>query len=667
MMKRTIHRTDNQSCRSYGSQLLAVLCLLLSFAMFTSCYEEMTPDKFTDPMARELTLRFYLPGVIAPATKTVAGDVASVSDPESRIYNVKVWAFNHVDLTDAAAVAAADNQMAVAYTEVQDIAWNNTSNLPNGSNYYAATYWADTYTLEVKINFPGYIMGRTADQLKFDFYVLANASSIGVDPTYNTTRGDLKALTFGYTSAEDDLFGPYQQNRATWGATPSAAINGSSTNGPGLPISGFFNKDKNGAPNGVDLSFLIDNTASMTLDEVREQLPIVQMERGVSKLRFFFTQPTGMTGASVTKIEILTEQIPAQTYVFPREDGTEFQLPATDGGVTYVFKAAEIPGPTSEDIVELEDPETLKATSDTYSTATAQAYETALDNIVGEKTNTQRFVYLRESDKALTCRIYYKMSETSEETYKEFSMSDVADYSAETTNFHRNHYWTVYAYFMGGQLFVKPTVADWIDTPVLDYTMKMNTNMRLFDSWLYRYDTDGSYEPWTNWATSHMAVSSGRVTTTSAAEPVAGRPLRSPQIQLITTGDDTFELHVDNDAFEIIRANKNDTGVVTSYEASTDGVLTIPAGDDVYTYFYIVPKEGVTPTNPVAKVSLIYNDSVLGPQKVTFNYSSLPGYSDDSSEIWAYYFDPENYNITGKLKMYFVDYNNPLVPTPVQN
>ncbi len=222
-----------------------------------------------------------------------------------------------------------------------------------------------------------------------------------------------------------------------------------------------------------------------------------------------------------------------------------------------------------------------------------------------------------------------------------------------------------------GKLYINIKVADWIDTDPLAYSLKMNTSMRLFDSWLYRYDTDGDYATYTNWATSHMAVSEGRETGVSPS----GRPLRSPQIQLVTTGvadatvanSGTFELRVDNDDFEIIRANKNTVGVVTSYEASTDGVLNIAAGDDVYTYFYIVPKVNVTPANPVAKVSLIYNDPVTGPQKVAFNYSALPGYSDDSAEIWAYYFPADGYNITGKLRMYFQDYDHPLVPTPTQN
>ncbi len=288
---------------------------------------------------------------------------------------------------------------------------------------------------------------------------------------------------------------------------------------------------------------------------------------------------------------------------------------------------------------------------------------------------TTHKVYLRESDKKLKGTIYYRLS--SDATAEVKTVTFEMDPESTVQDFARNHVWIVYSYFEGGKLYVKPTVADWINTPELEYTMKMSTSMRLFDSWLYRYDTDGkdyfALDSWgdplwsSNWETSHMAVSSGRVETPVAPEVVAGRPLRSPQIQLVTTGVGTFDLVVDNSDFEIVRANKNDIGVVTSYDTSSEGKLTIAAGDDVHTYFYIVPVEGVTPAEPVAKVSLIYNDPVLGPQRVTFNNNALPGYSDDSSEIWAYYVAPDDYNITGKLKMYYQDAYNPLVPTPVQN
>ena len=229
-----------------------------------------------------------------------------------------------------------------------------------------------------------------------------------------------------------------------------------------------------------------------------------------------------------------------------------------------------------------------------------------------------------------------------------------------------NYQFQIYSVSDDGELYVKPTVADWIDATPLVYEIDMSTSMRLFDSWLYRYDTDKDY---TNWNGSHMVVSSGRGEATDT-EPVGGRPLHSPQIQLVTTASaegSSYNLYIDNDQFEIVQANKNDDGVVTSYTTSTDGTLTIPAGENVYTYFYIVPKDGVEPANPVAKVFLYYNDPALGKLEMTYNYSSLPGYSDDSAEIWVYYVSETSYE-AGKIddankfkRMYYQDVNNPLV------
>lgn len=248
---------------------------------------------------------------------------------------------------------------------------------------------------------------------------------------------------------------------------------------------------------------------------------------------------------------------------------------------------------------------------------------------------------------------------------------------AELYNIIRNHYYefNITKVTDDGALYVKPTVAPWIDADELDYTINMSTSMRLFDSWLYRIDTDNdlTVENYTDWATSHLMVSSG-VEAASATIPVAGRPLRSPQIQLVTTGRtssvaNAFELYVDNSDFEIVSAVKDDTGKVTAYVKSTDGTLNIAGGENVYTYFYIVPKEGVTPANPEAKVFLYYNDSALGKLKTTFNNNALPGYSDDSSEIWAYYVAPDDYKyVAGKvLKMYYQDEHHPIVPTSDQN
>lgn len=288
-----------------------------------------------------------------------------------------------------------------------------------------------------------------------------------------------------------------------------------------------------------------------------------------------------------------------------------------------------------------------------------------------------------------------KDAETGEETVttKEFDFAPIKfcaykDGAPTATAYDivRNHYYKFNITEVVGGLYVVPTVADWINAPVIEYDINMSTNIRLFDSWLYRYDKDNQYgwddpekpeDVYNHWQGSHMVVSSGRQNLTTVAEPIAGRPLHSPQIQLMTTGavdpDDsdsgTFELFVDNTDFEIVQAVKDGDGKVTEYTTSNnDGILTIPAGEKVYTYFYIVPKEGSTPSNSVAKVFLYYNDPVTGKQEVPYNRSALPGYSDDSSEIWAYFVTPDKYNDEqGYMKMYYQDADNPLVPVPTVN
>jgi len=492
----------------------------------------------------------------------------------------------------------------------------------------------ETVGTSVTMSLPQYIVNQDRP---VDVYVIGNAESAGLtDLTNAMTREQLDQLMLtgtaftpeGQTQTVPATGLPYSQIKKDWQVTENKAV--------------------------------------------KTNLETINLTRAVSKVRFAFARQKFLEGVEVTGIKINGGVIAEEEKLFPSQSEENYTAPYNGDKVAnitadkylgdallYGSDATGTPAVAvnaliaTTAITELDEPEKSVYAE---SGMEPQAYDTYIDATVGSKYLT----YLRESDKQLTGTIYYRTEANGEIMKANFTM-DAAD------DFVRNHTWIVYSYFSGGKLYIKPMVADWIDTPQLDYTIDMSTNMRLFDSWLYRYDTDGDYDDYTKWATSHIAVSSGRVETPVAPETIAGRPLRSPQIQLVTSGSGSFDLTVDNSGFEIVRANKNDVGVVTSYDTSTNGKLTIAAGHDVYTYFYIVPKEGTTPANPVAKVSLIYNDPVMGPQKVTFNNNVLPGYSDDSSEIWVYYFSEEKYTIDGKLKMYFQDAKHPLVPTTVQS
>lgn len=623
-MSRTIHH------------ILAIAAFALLTLGVGSCVEPLDPS--LRPEGPSVSFWIYVPGSMQqPVTKGLPGDVASLS-PESTLKDVQVWAFRH---------GAGDDEAPLSTATVSNIDWKHTGTTPRS--------WSDCYKMSMPI--PEDFL-KDSDP-RIDFYILANWRSVFTTKPAGNTLSAVRDMV--YNSAAGN-FGV---------TTPTLAVPAT-----GLPISTIY-KGEDGK--GVSLKFLKDAyEADQPIDQelFEKNLKVIELKRTVSKLRFVVSRPTGAEGVSITRIEVNRSLIPEQNWVF---ESTDPLLPAgtTYGGALLLTGASSSPLLPAQAIGQCEDPkvfsgEWFETEKPSGYPQTAQGYDTYLREAIDADSPkaTEVVVYLRETDKAIAGTVYYKLSNDANATEyaAPFTMGNL---DTKYNNFRRNHYWTVYAYFESdGKLYVKPTVADWNDIDRLDYTIKMNTNMRLFDSWLYRYDTvDQDYTNWTNWAGSHMVVSDGRVTETSTAEPVAGRPLRSPQIQLVTTGvtGSSFDLKVDNSDFEIVQAVKDNVGVVTSYVASTGGALNIPAGDNVYTYFYIVPKADVTPANPVAKVTLIYNDPVVGPQKVTFNNNALPGYSDDSSEIWAYYFPANEYNITGKLKMYYQDYNHPLVPTPVQN
>ena len=586
---------------------LMQLCLLAAMPFFVGCADKTGEFSYDDAVPMTL----YLQTTGAHQTRAYIDELAAESTAESQINTIQVWFFD-------------------------------------GTSTTAAAYSNTIANNKVSISVPRTVI----TQGTVDAYIIANPEAAGITTLNDaSTLAEIQAATIAA-----DKFSA---------ATPTTAVPEA-----GLPMSRIYK--------GLALT---------EGGEPKTNLGEIEITRAVSKIRFAFGMYEGDL-CEIVGISLDGNLIAASEMILPVDptgNTADYSAPYFGDLKANIaagsYEASELLfGSKTEGTLLANTAIHTTTTTDNPSNYTwtnwiattehaaltdqekATQYNTAITPFV---THT---VYLRESDKKLKGAIYYRMTSAGDVKAATFEM----DAESTVQDFARNHVWIVYSYFEGGKLYVNPTIADWENTEELEYTFNMSTDMRLFDSWLYRYDTDGDVTPenYTSWATSHIAVSSGRVTSPTAPEVVAGRPLRSPQIQLMTTGDGTFELTVDNSDFEIVRANKNDIGIVTSYDASTDGKLTIAASNDVYTYtyFYIVPKEGTTPANRVAKVSLIYNDPVvMGPQKVTYNNNVLPGYSNDSAEIWAYYVPEDEYNITGKLKMYYQDHAHPLVPTPVQS
>ncbi len=557
------------------------------------------------------------------SAQTRAEDEVTAVNGENIIHSVKVWVFGPENSSSTGTVL---------YGYVEDSEKHDPTGLE------PEPYWK---TLSIPV-----LKGYTEiPNNKVNVYTLANAESVGLGGL--TDKVDGAAITEEQLKAQLITVNYFGQ------ASPTTSDKYIAEDGNGLPISRIV----------TDIP--LDNIKSDSQNPLR-----IVMQRAVSRIRFFVAKQEGVldTDFQMNSISIKEGLIPTATKVFPETvayddvknlsykewpNATTAQL---EDIPTYETSALTYTS-TVSDIKQVDDPETLLRAN--HSEMNAQQYS----DYLAENATLYNVTYLRETkDQNFTLTINYTMGGENKTIVKD--LGDI------TTKLLRNKEVIVYMYIMGDkELYVNPTVADWIDATKLEYTIDASTNMRLFDSWLYRYDTDGDLTPdnYKNWATSHMLVSSN---VDSESDP-AGRPMQSPQIQLVTSTTVTgasFELYVDNSDFEIVRANKNEVGVVTSYDHSTGGTLSLVAGEGVYTYFYIMPTSSAT-AGSSAKVFLYYNDPVLGKQEMTYNYGSLPGYSDDSSEIWVYYVAPDEYKyVEGKvLKMYYQDVNHPLVPTPVQN
>lgn len=672
-----MNRKNHRLCTAVIAPALLALSLLTS-----SCVEPLDPSLrgSTDPNAVSLPIRLYIPGAM-PVTKAGSGDVAGVS-PESQVYRVQVWMFDH----QAAGATAGDAMKAVAYAEA-DLNTSNTANLgPYDQSRYYAT-WESDKIFRLPLMIPGYVLERSADNMKFDFYVLANAPSIGSTAGRESTRGDLKALTFGYTSTTVDPFGPYGPKTGT---TPTSALG---TSGPGLPISGFFNKSRNdegtaGDPDGVDLSFLKPTTTPLSDDVIRAKSPVVQLERAVSKIRFVFAAPSGMTGMSVTGIEVNGGLIPKQTYLFPREESTtKFELPTNDADATYDAKTISVTVPTTIPAT-IVDPNYLRSTCGSDSTytignttykvpnaMTAQEYDEFLTAAVSASPAlaSETYVYLRESDKPITGKIYYKLSaDQTTPSVATFTMEGLTN-----TNFHRNHSWIVYAYFQGDGLYIRPVVLPWVDEVLYKYEQQgsavvavskkkealfgygwttsndntwwrehRNDDPAVNTEWYFRHQDDVSTWAY-DWVHSQIVSAPGR--------NAANVPIYANRIELRTSGFDsgtTLHLKLSNpDNFYIVTyslassqyvvwtedlAGVEGSGVPTGW-TEDEGAEVLRNGTS---YFYVVPKAEPTAssTEDSRKTGMYLVSMTTGgtvSQMIPFNAGAFPG-SQTNTEIYFY-------------------------------
>lgn len=530
---------------------------------------------FRDPLIYrlergELNVRVYIPD--ASVTKAETG-LEPALDPERTVSSLQIWVFRSGATTAAGLVG-------YRKLDGEDLA---ATGLGTGHE--------TRFTIPVDDAF-------VSEKPNVDVYAVVNAVSAG-----------FTIDKFSYASGDWSKVNPTDlQDFVMSGDIFGVNTLVSEVPAEGLPMAGLAT---NQAVTG-DFPVLSVSTLTVT--------------RAVSKLRFVFCQMTE-AGTPVDEFHITGVSISGQI-------GKEEKLftENTYAGHTYGTKLFDISGG-------------YDALSKTYPTdgalpaslagnptpgdylyqagMSAQEYDDLIRGGVNTGVLTQwGLTYLRETDKTITGTINYTVGTGGTMRTKQatFTMDAEGDFT-------RNHSWTIYAYFIGGRLVVKPTVLPWIaGNDRYAYKTEGNTEFKYEKPWL-RYDIDRM--SWT-WHDTWLVVAYGY-----QGGGTVGKPSYSPMLTLETTNVNDLVLQLNNDHFVLIQMTEGVDGggnPVMSYTAHGQ-TLTIPgSGEKQITNFYVVPVNDGVMADPYVKVFLteMHSGDGLPPQNIPFNHN-LPGDEDHTS------------------------------------
>ena len=395
--------------------IAALAPTLLLTLILTSCMSDGYTDTVAGKSDTYINLNVSTPTAQARA-KAPAGSTAGTSGTlgqdetspspteEEKIYSIRVWAFKSGSAETAAPIG-----------------------------FKAETGLNETGSHQVSMK----LLRKAAGDLdNIDLFILLNAESIGVlnDNNCNRmTRKDLKAVTF------NSNFGINTDGSPQAKAVPAT----------GLPISRVITNIN--VKNNI-----ADNAAKAAAKPVS-----VPLARAVSKLHFFFARKTGKDTESVTvtKIEVNGETLTAASPVFP-EAATNAEkdtkgLTGSLNGLNYLTKNLIFGAIATNKINPVADPKVyIRNTGEK-----AQDYMTRLSTGVQEGCRS----YLRETDKTITGKIYFKSNASLAERSVDFKIPEA----------YRNHELVVYGYFSGEALLdlnLKYYVANWNEKAATDIT-----------------------------------------------------------------------------------------------------------------------------------------------------------------------------------------------------
>lgn len=397
--------------------IAALAPTLLLTLMFISCMTDGYTDTATGKSDTYINLNVSTPTAQARANAPTGSTAGTSGTPkenetspnptdEEKIYSIRVWAFKSG--TD-------ENAMPIGFK--------------------AETGLSATGSHNVSMK----LLRKAAGNLEnIDLYILLNAESIDVLDGNNCntmTRKVLKAATFN----------------SNFGIKPDGSPQATTVPATGLPISRVITNIN--VKNNI-----ADNAAKAAAKPV--SVPLV---RAVSKLHFFFARKTGKDTESVTvtKIEVNGKTLTAASPVFPEaakdaEKDTK-GLTGSFTGLTYlngqILKFGEI---ATSKIKDVDDPkEYIRKDGEK-----AQEYMTRLST-GGVQEGCRS--YLRETNEAITGKIYFKSNASLAERWVVFKIPEA----------YRNHELVVYGYFSGEALLdlnLQYYVANWNEKNATDIT-----------------------------------------------------------------------------------------------------------------------------------------------------------------------------------------------------
>ena len=363
----------------------------------------------------------------ASRTEDIGNDETQANpNQESDIHSIKVWVFK-------SGTGASANP--IAYKE------DNTPTAVGGGTANG------NYTLNLR-----FLRKINGEELKnIDLYILANSESTNMADKLNgknlrsITRAELQGVTF------DNPFGITAEGKAQTTEV---------TNGKGLPISR--------AITNIELA----NHVADTEIEAKGKGIKIPLVRAVSKLHFYFARKANANteNVKVTRIEIDGGTFPTESYIFPDEeeytkaDANKAATSGKYGTPSYVSTLLKLDGVENTGIMEVEDPLTYKRETN----ETAQTYMDRMNTEIGG----HNLSYLRETNKPITGKIYYQLTDGSIEKSQGFTIPS----SGKAI---RNRELVVYGYFLkGGALCLDWQVMPW--NKVTSEISWSNVNCQMF-------------------------------------------------------------------------------------------------------------------------------------------------------------------------------------------